>query len=80
MVVRLQRVDNLIFCSRFVLFIMDPLLMLDRIHGDDDVSGFDALFKSMEVRYKMKIKSGNANECDRTNKSTYDAGVKVTTK
>ena len=40
--------------------IMDPLLlMLDRIYGDDDVSDSDAFLKSMEVRYKMKIDSGN---------------------
>ena len=38
---------------------MDPLLMLDRIYGDDDVSDSDAFLKSMEVRYKMKIDSGN---------------------
>jgi hypothetical protein len=39
--------------------IMDPLLMLDRIFGLDDITDADALLKSMEVRYKMKIDSGN---------------------
>ena len=39
--------------------IMDPLLMLDRIYGEDDVTDSDAFLKAMEVRYKMKIESGN---------------------
>ena len=40
--------------------IMDPrLLMLDRIYGEDDVTDSDAFLKAMEVRYKMKIDSGN---------------------
>ena len=39
--------------------IMDPLLMLDRIFGIDDITDSDALLKSMEVRYKMKIDSRN---------------------
>ena len=39
--------------------IMDPLLMLDRIYGDDEVSeGGGALLKSMELQHKMKIDSG----------------------
>ena len=41
-------------------FIMDPLLMLDRIYGEDDIADSDAFLKAMEVRYKkMKINSGN---------------------
>ena len=39
--------------------IMDPLLMLDRIYGEDDVTDSDAFLKAMETRYKMKIDSGN---------------------
>lgn len=39
--------------------IMDLLLMLDRIYGEDDVTDSDAFLKAMEVRYKMKIDSGD---------------------
>ena len=40
--------------------IMDPLLMLDRIYGDEEVGeGGGALLKSMELQYKMKIESGS---------------------
>ena len=36
--------------------IMDRLLMLDRIHGDDEVAeGGGALLKAMELQYKLKI-------------------------
>jgi hypothetical protein len=39
--------------------IMDPLLMLDRVYGDDEVAeGGGALLKAMELQYKMKIESG----------------------
>jgi hypothetical protein len=39
--------------------IMDPLLMLDRIYGEEEVSeSGGALLKSMELQYKMKIDSG----------------------
>jgi hypothetical protein len=38
--------------------IMDPLLMLDRIHGDDDAGDASRLMKSMELKYKLKIDSG----------------------
>jgi hypothetical protein len=39
--------------------IMDPLLMLDRIYGEDEVSeSGGALLKSMELQYRMKIDSG----------------------
>ena len=37
--------------------IMDPLVMLDRIYGDDD-GGDSSLMKSMELRFKLKIDSG----------------------
>jgi hypothetical protein len=39
--------------------IMDPLLMLDRIYGEDDVSDSDTFLKAKEVRYMMKIDSRN---------------------
>jgi hypothetical protein len=39
--------------------IMDPLLMLDPIYGEDDATDSDAFLKAMEVRYKMKIDFGN---------------------
>ena len=40
--------------------IMDPLLMLDRIYGDDEMSeSGGALLKAMELQHKMKIDSGN---------------------
>lgn len=38
--------------------IMDPLVMLDRIYGDDDAGDSSGLMKSMELRYKLKIDSG----------------------
>ena len=38
--------------------IMDPLLMLDRIHGDDEVGDSAGLMKTMELRYKLNIDSG----------------------
>ena len=37
---------------------MDPLLMLDRIHGDDEVGDSSGLMKTMELRYKLNIDSG----------------------
>ena len=37
---------------------MDPLVMLDRIYGDDDVVEASGLMKSMELRLKLKIDSG----------------------
>ena len=40
--------------------IMDPLLMLDRIYGDDELAeSGGALLKAMELQHKMKIDSGN---------------------
>ena len=39
--------------------IMGPLLMLDRIYREDNVTDSDAFLKAMETRYKMKIDSGN---------------------
>ena len=39
---------------------MDPLLMLDRVYGDDEVGeGGAALLKAMELQFKMRIDSGN---------------------
>ena len=38
--------------------IMDPLLMLDQIHGDDEVGDSSGLMKTMELRYKLNIDSG----------------------
>ena len=37
--------------------VMDPLLMLDRIFGSDDMDG-DSQFKVLESRVKLKIKTG----------------------
>jgi hypothetical protein len=37
--------------------VMDPLLMLDRIFGSDDMDG-DSQFKILESRVKLKIKTG----------------------
>jgi hypothetical protein len=46
------------FCFRYGL-IMDPLLMLDRIGGDDSATGSKSnQFKTWEARSKLKITTG----------------------
>jgi hypothetical protein len=37
---------------------MDPLLMLDRIYGEDEPEGGGGLLKGMDLQFKMKIASG----------------------
>ena len=41
--------------------VMDPLLMLDRIFGSDDIEA-DSQFKSLESRVKLKITTGSGHQ------------------